>query len=41
MEAAILDPLVSASDNLKPHFAGHYRLLDHEFGPKGPQTLEE
>ena len=39
--AAILNPLVSASDNLRPHFISPYRLLGHEFGPAGPQTPEE
>ena len=39
--ATILDPLVSASDNLKLHFASYYRLLAHEFGPERPQTPGE
>ena len=39
--AAILNPLVSASDNLRPCFIAPYRLSGHEFGPEGPQTPEE
>ena len=41
MVAAILDPLVSANNNFRPHFHAPYRLSGHEFGPEGPQTPEE